>query len=143
MSFAFYLIFRFPSFLFPLFVLVSVVVGGFLFSIPCFSAICLLKEACLTSFLFSFSAYCITVLYFFSFCFSLYMSANYLSCLYQSRIPLPSFAGPYPRIHTISFLSFHPIILTLSFRNYLLCDLVCVCYSWSLWSSVNKKVCLG
>ena len=30
---------------------VSVVVGGFLFSIPCFSAICLLKEACLTFFI--------------------------------------------------------------------------------------------
>ena len=31
-----------------------------------------------------FSAYCITVLYSFSFCFTLYMSANYLSCLYHS-----------------------------------------------------------
>lgn len=34
--------------------------------------------------LFFFSAYCITVLYSFSFCFTLYMSANYLSCLYHS-----------------------------------------------------------
>lgn len=62
----------------------------FLFSIPCFSAICLLKEAWLIFFTLYFflPAYCITVLYSFSFCFTLYMSANYLSCLYHSNSSL-------------------------------------------------------
>ena len=48
---------------------VSVVVGGFLFSIPCFSAICLLKEACLTFFILFFCILhnCTLFLFFFFF----------------------------------------------------------------------------
>ena len=58
-------------------------------------------------------------------------------------LSLPSFAGPHSRIRIISFLLFHPTILPTLFPNYFLCDLVYVCYSWSLWSSINKKFVLG
>ena len=58
-------------------------------------------------------------------------------------LSLPSFAGPHSRIRIISFLLFHPTILPTLFPNYFLCDLMYVCYSWSLWSSINKKFVLG
>ena len=122
---------------------VSVVVGGFLFSIPCFSAICLLKEACLTFFILFF---CIlhncTLFFFFLFYFVHERQLPVLSISF-GFLSLPSFAGPHSRIRIISFLLFHPTILPTLFPNYFLCDLMYVCYSWSLWSSINKKFVLG